>query len=327
MPRTTGSGSPTAWGSELSVRSRCTSALWIGLAAWLAACGESGQSPQPRSGTVQFRYAPPDATAYVETAFTRVRVRSASRLRGWHETEEKVRVAIERSESGFLYTSEGIARRTWLNGIAYNDPRNASFVGRELTYHVDLAGRLTAVSGVRELAGRLLGSAASKERASRQSQTERAILARLQDQWNRAIGDLAGKSFAIGETVETPFPFRMPGGGVIAMPERVLALRFVACPAGRCVLLLQDYQSDDGSLAGHVREALKGDPIVAALGARAAPTGTRVASSTSRVIDPETMRIYQEDGSESAIFTLDVPGLGPIRFERIDEGRRRFEYR
>jgi hypothetical protein len=325
MPRTTGSGSPTSWGFELSGRIRCASALWIGLAALLA-CGEREQSSQPRIGTVQFRYAPPDGTAYVETSFTRVRVRSASRLRGWHETEEKVGVEIARSESGFLQTAEGVARRTWLNGIAYNDPRNASFVGRELTYHIDPAGRLTAVGGVRELVSGIHGGS-PKQRASQQSQNERAILDRLQDQWNRAIGDLAGKSLAIGETVETKFPFRLPGGDVIAMPEKVLALRFVACPAGRCVLVLQDYQSDDGSLAAYVREALKGDPIVAAQGARAAPTGTRVASSTSRVIDPETMRIYQEDGSESAIFTLDVPGHGPLRFERIDEGRRRFEYR
>jgi hypothetical protein len=293
----------------------------------LAACGERDESPHPRTGTVEFRYAPPDGTTYVETAFTRVRLRSASRLRGWHETEEKVAVTIGRTPSGALQTYKGLARRSWLNGSAYNDPRNASFVGHELSYHIDPSGKLLAVGGVREFIERLR-AATPKELESRPSYSERAMLGRLQDQWNRAIADLVGRTLVIGQTVEARFPFRLPGGDSIAMPQKILALRFVACPVGRCVLVLQDYQSDDDALGAYVQAALQSDPIAVALGAaRAQPTGTRVASSTSRVIDPDTMRIYQEDGSESAIFTLDLPGRGPLRFERIDEGRRRFEYR
>lgn len=280
-----------------------TVALWAGLAALLAACGEPDESPFPRTGTVTFRYAPHDGTTYVETAFARVSHKSASRVRGWFETELKSEVTIRRSESGYLQTSRRLEGRTWLNGSGYNDPLVAATVGHQLTHHIDPDGKLVAVEGVRDF-----------------------LLEGIQGHWKRKVADVAGTTHSIGETAETTFPFPLAGGAEISMPQKISALRFVACPAGRCVLVLQDYQSDDAALVPYVHALLRGDPIVFAEGERATPIGCRVTSRSSRVIDPDTMRIYEEDGSDSASFTLRFPDRGEILFERVEEWRRRFEY-
>ena len=270
---------------------------------------------------MQFRYAPPVGEKF-ETRFTRVKVTSANEpivTKASEETEERVAVMIRDSGDGYLMTERTLSVRSWSNGSAYNNPYLKVKVGQDLTYHLDGDGRVFAVDGLDELGDRARRVAAAQ---GRRLLDDRTLLDQAKEFWNERVGAFVGTSVSLGGTAEIAAPRTLLNGKTISLAQNISVPRFAACPAGRCVLVWSDSSSNDSALVEFTVELLAQGPCAALmrqkkvkLNVRAKFAGT--SASASRVIDPETVLVYKDSGTETTSATLEVSGESePVRFIR-----------
>jgi hypothetical protein len=276
----------------------------------------------PTTGQVQFHYGPPDGKEFVQTRFTRVKMTSASEpvvTRASEETEERVAVTIRETGDGYLMTERTLSVHSWSNGSAYNNPYLKLKVGEDLTYHLDSDGKVVSVDGLDALADRARGVAAAQ---GRRLLEDRTLLEQAKEFWNERVGAFTGTNVSLGGTAEIASPRTLLNGKTISLPQSVSVPRFAACPAGRCVMVWSDSSSSDSALIEFTVELLAQGPCAALmrqkkvkLNVRATFAGT--AASASRVIDPDTMLIYKDSGTETTSATLEVSGEAePVRFIR-----------
>lgn len=182
------------------------------------------------------------------------------------------------------------------NGRKVDDPISRFLINEVITVLVADDGELLSVSGFDKIAAAIRRAFPPKVVAAIEPVAgERAMVAKMAAEWSGRITDFVGRELRVGEAYHWPAAFTLQNGEVVEYQVRTAIAELVPCATNPCARLVQTYDSDAaaaGELAGEVAEG-----AAASIGAdvtAAELRGTRVSGSISRLIDPETMLIYDE---------------------------------
>lgn len=277
---------------------------------------------------VTFTYAPPDGTKLVESVVTTRDKKLEGLGRQIDVTESRVSIVIRRVEEGFLATVTPISLKMTRNGEAQSDIFSDILKDVVVTYHIGPDGRLTKIDGYAGLVDKVRKSAPPEVlTALAQTFSEEALVARDTAEWNGRIGDYAGASVTIGDTIVSDAPFALPSGETVTIHNVISFPRREPCPAGSCLRVVVQYASDAQALSELATDIVS--ELSEIIEAEPRTTGTsesRISGEASWLIDPATMLFYAKTMSRTISTKMQMPDRGPIPTAMKEERRYSFEY-
>lgn len=319
---------------------------WIAIAAVAAFLplpmhGDDGGRPK----TVTFTFAPPDGIEYVQTLVTtRERIFDGTE-RQIDRSESEVAIVIDRVEDGYRMTAKPTGHKMVRDGKPVTDPISQMLQRAVATYRIDEEGQVRSIEGFGGLLDGIKDSLPPDVlEALAPMINEDALVAREVAEWNGRIGDFAGAEVTIGETIEGETPFTLPNGESMTYLSTTTFPGFRDCPAGSCVVIEIEYDSNAEALEAltvetvtDVVDAVGGidggesdDPTSTDGNSTEPASGEAPASSIQgtvrRLIDPETMLIYEETVTRTIRMTMDIPGAGATPVVMNEDRIYRFRY-
>jgi hypothetical protein len=317
-------------------------AAWRGAPALAVAALAAAAQAQPDPARFVFRFAPPDATAVVQTSrFVRER-NMVGQAPVRDETVATLRGVFRKVGAGYEYSPRIVSNQMRRNGQPLTDPMAGLLMKIEPTYVIGAGGQAQEIRGYAH-AEKMFQEALPPPLFAAVSPmfTEAAIVEREKAEWNSRYADFAGAEFAIGDAIDAKAPYRLPNGEPIEYTIRTSFPRWEDCPAGRCVRVEQIYESDARALAQMAQGLTEGvlaaagvggaasapaavaapaaTAVAAAPAAPAAPAGAapgvptaRITGRMSRLIDPKTMLIYSESVRRTITMQVSVRAGVPM---------------
>lgn len=322
--------------------------LVLSVVAAAAAAGAVVSRAGAATDSFTFRYAPPPDTRFVQT-YLMTRERSIDGMPAQLDTaESKTEITIRKIDDDYDIVAKPVLTVMKKDHELIDDPVSAILSGIEPVYRVGADGQVKEVRGFAGIADRLaavLPPGVAEAVASLIS--EPAMVEREKAEWRARYGELAGRTFRIGDIVEARQPYRMPNGEVLEHSVQTYFTRWEPCPAGQCVRVDISYESEEvaGGDAGAAASAAAvdaaasaataastSDPAASAASAAtaaSAPTKPlrRISGSTSRLIDPQTMRLYAEQQTKTLTMAVEVPERGKLPAVFREQSRYEFDYR
>lgn len=288
-----------------------------------------GQSSGAEStAPVTFTFAPPLGTKLIETRLvTRDKVFEGLGKQS-DRSETRTSIAIDTSESGYVITAKPIDAKMTRNGKPHDDLLSKMMVGAVVTYHIDHAGRLTKMEGIEDLLERIESSLPAETAAALKSVVnEEAMLARETAEWNGRIGDFVGATVEIGDVYVGLSPFSLPNGETITFFTKTTFPSFEPCPAGTCIWVRTEYDSDSQAL-GELAAETVAKLIKQAGGDLDLETSgeSTISGTAARLMDPATMNIHAETRSRTMKMTIEIPGKGLVPITMTEVRDYSFEY-
>jgi hypothetical protein len=280
-------------------------ATFVGLVAVALLAPLAGSAEE----AVTFRYAPPADTGYELVVRQTRTVEFEGVGRQKSRIDSRSAVTIARVAGGYTVTTRSLDVRMQRDGRQVNDPVLAALQDVATVLRVASDGRLLSVEGYDGLEARLrarfpaevvdqLAPALSPE----------ALVAQERSEWQGRFGALLGRTVEPGEVLRGETTVQVAGQPLLCDVETRIIQR-VACGERRCVRLASVYQDRASAGAGDA------DPA------------TSVRGESERVLDPETMLIFQESMSRTSRVLLELPGQGPVRATTEERREYLYEYR
>ena len=311
-----------------TIGKRLRQSFLIGLLA-ISAISTSGQPVQgAESETVEFRFAPPDGVRFVQTLVT-IRMRMIENIGFQHDrSESKTLVSIRRSETGYVVEATLTSIEMTRDGKPASDPIVGLLKDSKITYHVGNDGHVKNVEGFAELSAKLHASySPDVAKALAPILNEQTMIAREISEWNGRIGDYAGTTATIGSTIDGTAPFTLPNGESMVFHTRTWFAGREPCRSRPCVRVHQQFDTDPDALEDQFSDVRTGprskmlrEPLTLAA------THPRVSGAANRLIDPNTMLIYEEDQERAIRMRIEVPGRGPVNAIVSEDRYYRFDY-
>lgn len=298
------------------------------LAATGAAAEETGAAQ-----TFTFRFAPPDGVRYVQKLVT-----TRERVLGEHgqqvdRAESETAVTMTRVEDGYVMTATPTSMKMSRDGQPIQDPISELLAGMVITYRIGQDGQVQNIGGYDQLLEKIEATFPPEvATALAPVLSEETLVARETAEWNGRIGDFAGQSFAVGDVLEAEVPFTLPNGESVVYSTRTIFSGIEPCASqsGTCVRVDLAYDSDAGALAGMASDVASDVASAAGLEAERQPAasepGARVSGTGSRLIDPQTMLIYDETLERTIRMNIDLPGQGEVPTTLTETRQYAFEY-
>lgn len=299
----------------------CLLLLCIGVFGPASLWGEEAPGqPERKSEKVQFTFAPPAGTAYVQAVESTRRKHFDGLGSQTDQMKSETEIAIEPTESGYEVVSKTLSVRTTRDGAPVEDPVASLMKEAVVRTFVDGSGVIQRIEGFGGLAEKVAERVpAEVAQALSAALSEDALVARETAEWSGRITDFAGAEVEVGEVFEVEVPFTLPNGSEIVYDLRTWVSGYEPCEAGRCVRIELRYDSDASNLEDYLEssgKALSG--LVDGLSFSA--SGPRIVGGASRLMDPSTMLIYHETVSRSMTMEVEIPGYGKVP-SRLDEER------
>jgi hypothetical protein len=264
--------------------------------------------PDRDADRVTFRLGPASGTSFTQVLFTQ-RDRS---MKGVGKEEARAigrtRYSVQKTDDGWTYTGRLLSSETTRDGKPFDDPYG--LVLTDVSVNLDVAddGTVRRVRGYDGLTDRVRVLLSAEIAAKLEpfigpkALTERAIT-----DWRGRIGDFVGLTVSIGDTRTERLSYEIPGGVELEYVVETTFAGWRACPAGQCLRIETRYDSAEPTADGDVGPS-------------------RIAGSSTRLLDPSTMLIYSEEEERTVWATLQIEGLGPTPLIEVATMTYSYEY-
>ncbi len=303
---------------------------WIAcLACWIATAAANLLAQPPQSTEITFRFAPPEGTVVTQkTVITRERIVEGG-ARQTTRSESEQTVSYRKVEDAYVLTFKPLSMKTQRDGKEIADPISGLLKDVTVTYRVSADGQIQGIEGYAGLLERTESRLPPEVVAAlRPYLNEQALINKDIAEWNGRIGDFVGGTVEIGQKVEAESAFPFPNGEQIVFRTQTSFPALRPCAAGTCILVRTIYDSDSEGFDSIASELASG--VSQASGSALAgmtASDSRISGSASRLIDPQTMLIYEEKMSRTLSFTVEMPGQDPARMTTKEVRTYSFEYR
>ncbi len=302
-------------------------ARWV-VAIVLLVC--FGVSTAKELGTIKFSFSPGENISFIQKLTTLNEKDMGDKGRQLDESVSTTKITITKTKSGWDVLAEPQSISMKRNGEEVNNPIVSLLSSAVITYKLDSDGKIIDIDGYEPFI----------EGISKQVPPEvfkqlapvlnvEAMKAKEIAEWNGRIGDYVGAEFQIGDTLVAETPFQIPNGPTITYSIQTSIAACVPCGEKKCVLIEQHYDSQADNLAkkvgdvvSNVSEALAPETKKPNFGSSSAT----IKGDVERVIDPETMLIYEEKVSRTITMEMDVPGVGHVPVKTTETRKYEFEY-
>lgn len=261
---------------------------------FLAAAAVFGAEP------VKVRYAPDDGEAFVSVS-TVTRIADIGEQKpGLDVSKTKSRVVVHRTEDGFENSVTVLSTEFEHDGRSIASPLFAAMMNFEVTYRLDAAGKLLAITGYEKLADALKAKfPAAISQAMAPLLNYHAMQLQATAEYRERYERFVGAVFTPGTTQTSVRAHALPYGGTIPVYVVTEVGGLSDCGQRRCLELEQTYNSDAEKLRGSIDVgALK----AAAKDVKAEPpanyTMASVEGSGTIVLEPETLFVASRNFSD-----------------------------
>lgn len=289
---------------------------------------------------VTFRLGPADGTSFIQVLHTQ-RDRSMDGI-GKEEARAigRTRYAVERNSDGWTYKGRLVSSQATRDGKPFDDPYGLVLTDVEVEIEVADDGSVRAVRGydaVARRASKLLSPEIAEK--LKPFMGTRALEERAISDWRGRVGDFVGLTVSIGDTRTETLSYEIPGGVELQYDVETRFAGWTTCPVGQCLRIETTYDSAtsrattahqpadaDGSV-----DASAGGSAGAAAHADESPSAvtverSRIAGSSTRLVDPSTMLIYSEQEERTVWAMLEIEGLGPVPLVEVATMTYSYEY-
>lgn len=251
---------------------------------WLC---DVAQATDPDPRPIHFTFSPNDGLSYTVT-ITSKRARTIGAKSVAEDAVVTSNVSMHRTRSGWsvIVRPEDVLFER--DGVVIDDPLGRMLANTTVTYRLDREGRLLEVSGFENIEERIVeevpmamaGQAGQMFNATFFENRERS-------EWNSRIGNFIGMHTHIGEMFEHEDTFDLHTGETIHRKSVTTMKTSESCGDRSCVRILATFENT-----------------------RNTESSTEVRGTVSRLIDPDTMLIYDEATSRTIKIMARVPGIG-----------------
>lgn len=289
------------------MRSHRRGQAWLsGLMAVLVAL--PSQLTDPAMGSVHFRFAPRDGQTFVERE-TRNQVQSIGtwQRRVIHQTVVS-QVTVRKVPAGWTFTFVLQSFLMKTDGLD-TAPAMDRLKGLEVVLHVDAAGKLRQVVGLKEYLARVLGELPGfLVQAMVALVDESKLRQEIEEEWNDRVAFFVGARGRVGQAWVAQGELPSMAGKVPYFSTTALTER-VSLGKTQCVKIAFVNSTD--------REKLR--PLAGALVDRLPASPTPASTSPvefmtvgERIVDPRTLMLHRERMEKTSTSSLSVPFLGSV---------------
>jgi hypothetical protein len=294
-------------------------------AAALLACGLLPPALAAQEEQRTFRFAPPDATSYIETVSTVQVLDFGGGRTSATKSELEIERRVARTADGYTLTEmvTGGSSETSLQEV--DQAVLAAMKGKPVTYIVEADGRLVDVTGT-EAVLEAVRKALPPEIAAIAAKafTKEAMLAAARADWGARTEGLIGRSAAPGSAWMVTDSYLLPNGDLV---EHYTALKVAGTEtAGGREWVRLEYRL--GRDPDEFRDFLGESYVSAAAGKQALAGSVTVSGGGYRLVDPATLLCYGEELERKfGNVTMSAPGVGEIVISLRQTKSYRYDYR
>jgi hypothetical protein len=297
----------------------------VGSLAALLVCGLLPPALAAQEEQRAFRFAPPDATSYIETVSTVQVLDFGAGRTSATRSELQLEGRIARIASGYALT-ETVTGGTSVSAHQEMDQAIlAAMKGKLLTYTVDSSGHLLDVTGMEPLVEAIRKALpADVAELAAMAFAKDALLAAARAEWGARIEGLIGRSAAPGSAWLVDDSYLLPNGDLAAYYTAMKVVAVESVAGHDCVRI--EYRS--GCDPDQFRQFLGETYAAATAGKHALPGNVVVSGSGSRLVDPMTLLCYGEELDrrfDNVIVTIPDRGEIPISIRQTKSYR--YSYR
>ena len=302
-------------------------ANWI-VTIILLACFSSAIAKE--SGTIRFSFAPGENISFTQKLTTMKEKDMGDKGKQLDESVSTTRITITKTKFGWDVLAEPISIAMKRNGEEINNPIVSLLSSAVITYKLDFDGNILDVNGYEPFI----------EGISNQVTPEvfkqlapilniEAMKSKEIAEWNARIGDYVGAEVQIGDSFVADVPYQLPNGTTINYSVQTKIAALIPCGDNKCVRIEQAYDSQADNLAkmaGKVASNVA-DAVAPETNKPSSESNTAVIKGTvTRVIDPNTMLIYEEESKRTVAMEIDIPGAGLVPVKTSEIRKYEFEY-
>lgn len=279
---------------------------------------------------IKFSFEPGENISFVEKLTSTKEKTMGDKGTQLDESIVTSKITITRTESGWniLVEPESVSMKR--NGEIINNPIVNLLSSAVVTYKVDAEGNIVDVNGYELLIEGISKQVPPKvfEQLSRIVNVE-VMKAKAFAEWKGRFGDFAGAEVEVGDSLAGSMPYQIPNGLTINYNMETKISAIEPCGKTRCVRIDQVYDSRADELARTSGEMVGN--IVKAIDAEAPASNPEsnsasIRGNVTRLIDPDTMLIYEEESTRVIDMTLDVLGMGPTPVKVTETRVYEFQY-
>ena len=282
------------------------------------------------SDTIKFTFAPGGNISFVQRLTTNKETDMGDKGTQLDESISVTNIAIAKTASGWdvLAAPQSISMRR--NGQEITSPIVKLLSSSPVTYKLDPEGNILDVDGYEpfiEGISRQVGPEVFKQLEPILNID--AMKAKEIAEWNGRIGDYLGAEAQVGDSFVAEVPYELPNGASITYVVRTTIADSVPCGIHKCVRIEQHYDSNADAIAGQASEVLSGltkDATPAQEQSDPTSGTATVRGKVSRVVDPTTMLVYEEESSRTIEMEINIPGAGLTPAKTTETRKYEFVY-
>jgi hypothetical protein len=280
--------------------------------------------------TINFSFAPGENISFTQKLTTIKEKDMGDKGKQLDESVSTTKITIIKTKSGWDVLAEPRSISMKRNGEEINNPIVSFLSSAVITYKLDSDGNILDVDGYEPFI----------EGISKQVTPEvfkqlkpilniEAMKSKEIAEWNGRIGDYVGAEVQIGDTFVADVPYQIPNGTTINYSVQTKIAALVPCGDNKCVRIEQIYDSQADNLAKMTGEVVSNvtEAAVPEINKPSSESNTAVIKgNVTRVIDPNTMLVYEEESKRTIAMEIDIPGAGLVPVKTSETRKYEFEY-
>ncbi len=283
------------------------------------------------SKDIMFSFTPKDGTTVTQKLSTTREKHLGPAGTQIDESFSITKVTYRKTKEGWDVKAQPISSVMKRNGQEVNNPVVSLLSKLSITYKLDQDGFLKDIIGFETLM-ETVNSQFSPEVAQKLAPmlNKESLKQKEAAEWNGRIGDYLGKEISVGDTWQYEVPFKLPNGVNLNYKVRTHFKKQIPCGTSKCILIEQVYDSAGEGMGDLMNDAAKSLPEGVEEKEQSVPnvrqSGSSIQGRVTRLIDPTTMNIYEEELERTMQMEMDVPGQGRISTKMIEKRSYEYEY-
>ncbi len=289
-----------------------------------------GKSISKQGESIKFIFMPGEKISFVQKLTA---VKEKDMGSEGHQLDESVsttKITISKTSSGWDVLVEPKSISIKRNGEEIDNPMVNLLSSAVIMYKLDPVGNIVDINGYEAFIETI-----SKQIPPQVFQQLAPVLnidalkAKETAEWNGRIGDYLGAEVKVGDAFVANSPYQLPDGATINYNITTNIAAIEPCAGKKCVHIKQTYNSQadnvakmSGKIVNNVATAMESE-IQASTSEN---NSAYISGSVKRVIDPNTMLIYEEENKRIIEMKVDVPGVGLVPIKMTETRVYEFQY-
>ncbi len=270
---------------------------------------------------IVFKFKQPDKLAYTQTLKTIKNKTAETGESQVDSTISEVLISVNKTDSGYSITATPSSMKMYRNGQLIESPIVSILNNLIVTYQVDNHGQLLDIIGYDQFLSEIEKTMPSQVLEVLKSVVNKdVIVAKETEEWNGRIGGFAGATVKLGDTWKDTTLYQLPSGEAINYYTVTSFDEWVEVSGKKCLKVSFSYSSDPSALAGVI------DEVMSETTKSVGDTVHDIKSSVSelfgsgyRLIDPNTMLIYEEISNRTLKLFVTSPGQQQMMTSSYEE--------